>query len=139
MSRRVDAGPADRADGSDDSEYRAVKLSQLEVQVALTSGPSKFEFEAAERPTGGRRCRRLANSTGRQPKRGPRVVTVDTSDASGSEEPPAWGATSSVMAFPNLDVEFLFCLRDMSLCRCLFVVSLVVDCICCCFLKSLSP
>ena len=108
MSRGVDAVPADRADGSDDSEHRAVKLGQLETQVVLTSGTSKFEFEAVERPTGGRRCRRLANSTGRQPKRGPRVVTVDTSDASGSEEPPAWGATISVMAVPNLDVDFCF-------------------------------
>ena len=139
MSRRADAGSADRADGSDDSECRAVKLSQLEGQVALTPGPSKFESEAAERPTGGRRCRRLANSTGRQLKRGPKVVTVDTSDASGSEGSPGWGARSFRYGRPRFDAEFFFCFRDMSLCRCLFVVNLVVDCICCCFLESLSP
>ena len=109
MSRRADTGPADRTDGSGDSECRAVKLSQLEVQVALTPGLSKFDSEVAERPTGGSRCRRLANSTGRQLKRGPKVVTVDTSDASGSEGSPSWGARSFRYGRPRFDAEFFFC------------------------------
>ena len=99
--RRVDAGPVDRADGMDDLERRAVKLSQLEVQVALTPGLSKFDSEVAERPTSGSRCRRLANSTGRQPRGGPRVATVDTSDASGSEGSPGWGA--EVLVWPPFE------------------------------------